>query len=119
MSEIPNADAEERRIADALWRKGIDDSIVTLQKGQISLAVGHQKIQDSLDKNNDMTETVLSIIENAKAFFSFCRKASKVIIWTAKQGTILTLAITALYHALDAIASHDLGALLKTWWTKK
>lgn len=105
-------DTEERRLADIQWRASIDDSVTTLTKGQADLLA-------EIKKNNEMTEAIQTIIEGTKAFWSFCCKAAKVCIWTAKKGTIIAVAVTAAYHAIDAIASHDIGALVAKWWNRK
>jgi hypothetical protein len=113
--EVPVSDVPEsrdgRRIAEVNWRSNIDEDIVLLKKGQ-------QDINDKLTLNNEMTEAMLVIFNNTKAFWSFCTKCSKICIWLAKYGTIIAACIVGIYHAIDAVASHDLTAAFKEWWRK-
>ena len=106
------AEVEDRRLADLKWRVDIDASIYELHKGQ-------EKIMHQIEVNTAITEFIFTIIDNTKAFWNFCTKASRICIWIAKKGTIIAIAITATYHALDAIASHDIGAMFAKWWGRK
>lgn len=81
-----------------------------------SLEDGHIEIKRMIQVNNEMTENILFIIEATRAFWNFCLKVGKIIKWLAKTGTPIAIAITACYHALDAIASHDIGALFLKWF---
>lgn len=102
---------EERRAADTTWKAGIEDSITVLQQGQ-------DAIKKEIQRNTELTETILAIIAATQKFWNFVVKASNACLWIAKKGTIIAIAVTALYHALDAIASHDIGATLSKWWNK-
>lgn len=96
---------EERRAVDKLWKQNLECRVVAIEK--------------AIDRNNEMTETLLQLFDGMKSFWNFCSRASKVIIWIVKKGTIIAVAVTAAYHAVDAIAGHDVALLWKALWNKK
>lgn len=102
---------EERRKEDTEWKSKIEASIKTLSSNQ-------DEIKNTLDKNNEMTETLLAIFDGMQGFWRFCTKTSKVVVWLAKKGTVIGGAIVVFYHALDALLSHDILAAIRTWRLK-
>lgn len=101
----------ERRKDDRQFQDAIVARVSALEES-------HTEIKRMISVNNEMTETILSIIEGTRKFWNFCLKLSRGLIWTAKKGTIIAVAVTAAYHALDAVASHDIGAMFTKWWKR-
>lgn len=102
----PADNLQDRRVVDQMWKDSIAASVKSLQDNQTG-------IQQALVRNNEMTEALLVIFNGTKTFWSFCTKTSKILLYIAKKGTIIALAVTAFYHAADAILHHDLISLLK------
>lgn len=102
--EIPLS--QDRRVIDALWKDEISRVIKNLTDNQNSM-------QETLNKNNEMTESLLGIFNGTKAFWVFCTRASKLITTFVKWGTIIATGIIAFYHAVDIIIHNDLPAMFK------
>lgn len=84
----------------------IREAIQDLKKEQAEVKL-------ALEKNTELTQSIKDIIESVKGFFNFCAKAGRVGAKIAKFGTIFAVAITAFYHAVDALASHDILSIFK------
>lgn len=95
----------ERRKRDQEWKIDIETRI--------------SNIETALAENNKMTKTLLELFDGMEGFWKFCTKIYKCSMWIIKRGTVIAIAITAAYHALDAIASHDVGSMLTKWWGKR
>lgn len=102
---------EERRLEDCQWRKDMETKVSALQAGQAS-------IQSTLAKNNEMTEALLAIFNGMQSFWHFCGKVSRCLMWVATKGTIIAAFIVGVYHAIDAMASHDIAATFTKWLKK-
>ena len=93
------------------------NSIVELQAAHTILCTKQQEIESMLIKNNEMTAAIIEIIEATRAFWEFCQRWSLRITWAAKKSAVISGTIVVIYHALDVIGSHDVLALVKSFFT--
>lgn len=87
--------------------------IEELKYSHLELKKNQAAIKEALDRNTELTEEIRSIIESVKGFFNFCAKAGKFGVRAAKIGTVLSVALVSAYHAIDAVASHNISDLFK------